>query len=1272
MAQHRIWWMQLLLRVLLFLSSLAATTSSTLTISINGSGGNDSECPGREGEVPCTTLVRASELLQEFGGVKQVQIQTNLTLKHEIKISNASSFEIVGSDLSPYNLTYVRCETGGVGLVLDNVHNFSILNVALVKCTANFSENHRVYRSAMMIKSSSNFILKNVRFENCSTTALVLINNTRQVTLENTSFVQYHTKHRKFNVQVLSYPGALSIQQNLGSNQEGIHVRISDSIFHHNQSPQTNFQVASSSARYHTNFLDRGYGGAVFIEFGGETSHSSLVVENSIFTSNIAARGGAVYAYYKNHARNNSIRMLSIKFIKNSADVSGGALNLGCSSPPSAMNVFEVRSCEFINNSALFGAGLAIFFVYGHQVFSSTNTFTINNSTWWGNSGVLSSAVDVGPLNNRIGERGYLPVPRFINCTFESNIIQEKMGVTLGKTRHNNVGVFLVALITVSFSGNTTFRNNSFSAILLDTGIAEFEANSTVLFEGNTGFNGGAVAMYGYSTILFNIYSDINFSRNHAINYGGAIFYKTSDQHTFLAGSNHCFLQNKLSTANYSLVGTIKVSFENNTADVGGAAMYSESFYSCYVRCREFMRVVQPKIHYNFKYSNVYLCVGKFTYVNTGKEHPLLSSGKIFQFKEKSNFSYSVFPGSSLRLPFTVYDDFNTTVTPLLSITKLGQTSEIDVSNRYTLSNRTVPVGKPNASSKFTITAISVREIYFRFEVTLLPCPPGYHIIENNTCACASGNLGYREIVKCDNSKFHAIYRGDYYVGYIPSESTDHNDLYFAPCVSPLCRNDNHHLPETRAHLTRLICAQHRQGVMCGECQDNFTTFYHSRNFKCGPILQCHLGFLFYVLSEILPMVVFLTVVVTFDLSFTSGISVGFIFFTQYLNQLTIHVSTTFSSLRAPYRLFYGLFNFEFLHLEELSFCLWTNAQVLDVLAVKYITVLIAFGLVLAFTATLQNNSCSKLCRLRKKVSAKTSVVHGLSAFLVTCYAQCTRTSFYILRYTEPIGYNGRHIGYYSYYGGLPYFKGQHLIYAIPALISLVFVTILPPLVLLLYPLSLQLLSLCGLSEHWIVNKTLQLTGINKLKPFIDCFQSCYKDKFRFFAGLYFVYRITILLTFTISANSVLFNVYSAIVIVLWLGIHSTVQPYKERLHNTIDSLVFFNLALINGCVVIAKEWAALVEDPNLIATGTRMLLLNIIQLLLLYAPMVAVLAYLVWLGCAYIRRKSRSTGMTGGFIEVEDILEHDSDHSHLLTRSDGSEESSSRTGNYGSTLDTY
>ena len=127
-------------------------------------------------------------------------MRINLPLNDEIRISNASSFDIVGGNLSPYNLTYVKCEDGGSGLILDSVHNFSILNVALVNCTANFTKNYRIYRFAVLIKSSSNFIFNNVRFENSSTTALVLINNTRQVTLENTSFIRNHLKHRRYDL----------------------------------------------------------------------------------------------------------------------------------------------------------------------------------------------------------------------------------------------------------------------------------------------------------------------------------------------------------------------------------------------------------------------------------------------------------------------------------------------------------------------------------------------------------------------------------------------------------------------------------------------------------------------------------------------------------------------------------------------------------------------------------------------------------------------------------------------------------------------------------------------------------------------------------------------------------------------------------------------------------------------------------------------------------------------------------------------------------------
>ena len=133
---------------------------------------------------------------------------------------------------------------------------------------------------------------------------------------------------------------------------------------------------------------------------------------------------------------------------------------------------------------------------------------------------------------------------------------------------------------------------------------------------------------------------------------------------------------------------------------------------------------------------------------------------------------------------------------------------------------------------------------------------------------------------------------------------------------------------------------------------------------------------------------------------------------------------------------------------------------------------------------------------------------------------------FTFSKYSIPSGYNGRTSTYYTYYGGLKYLHGDHLVFAIPSFISVVFLTVLPPLVLLFYPLSLQLLSACRLSEHKFVLKLLQVLRIHKLVLFIDCFQSCYKDRHRYFAGLYFVYRIIILICYSSNPHGYEFYIY--------------------------------------------------------------------------------------------------------------------------------------------------
>ncbi len=553
--------------------------------------------------------------------------------------------------------------------------------------------------------------------------------------------------------------------------------------------------------------------------------------------------------------------------------------------------------------------------------------------------------------------------------------------------------------------------------------------------------------------------------------------------------------------------------------------------------------------------------------------------------------------------------------------------------------------------------SVSITDVRDELSVSFpLSCPPGFHVADGH-CVCASGRTGYRFVLRCNDSQAHI--RHHLWVGYIISSprlndslSEDKNwnftNLYSAPCPTQLCRYNAHILPNSSTDLNEAICRDRKEGILCGRCANNYSTYYHSRDFTCGPNERCHLGILFYILSEIVPMAVLFVIVVTFDFSFTSGESVSFIFFTQYLKEVSIHINNTFSHLRSPYRIFYGIFNFDFFMQEELSFCLWRDAQIMDIIAFKYVTIVIAFGLVLTLTGILHRITCIKLHRFRSRMGTKTSVIHGISAFLVMCYSQCTELSFTILKYTQPDGFNGKLGEYYSHYGGLPFFDTGYLIYSVPAVLSLVIVTILPPLVLILYPLSLQILSLCSLSEHWLVNKILRWTFVHQLMPFFDCFQSCYKDSLRFFAGLHFVYRIGLLLSFSLAMNGYEFNMYYELILLVILGIHSTIQPYKLRLHNMIESLILLDLALINACVIVSKEIIRNLDQPDIHAykRNTTLLVINSLQLVLIYLPMLIIVYQASRVSIECFRRRFRKDFMDS--VPVNDILDYETERNKM------------------------
>ena len=128
-------------------------------------------------------------------------------------------------------------------------------------------------------------------------------------------------------------------------------------------------------------------------------------------------------------------------------------------------------------------------------------------------------------------------------------------------------------------------------------------------------------------------------------------------------------------------------------------------------------------------------------------------------------------------------------------------------------------------------------------------------------------------------------------------------------------------------------------------------------------------------------------------------------------------------------------------------------------------------------------------------------------------------------------------------------------------ILTLFFVTT-PTLFLLIYPLHFKILALLKISETKQITSLLKLAPLERFKPFFDSFQGSFKDKYRFFAGLYFVFRFTILLNLTLSEQLYLVAEMQLVVMLL---LSSVCQPYKEKLHNIIDSLLFANLVIINA-----------------------------------------------------------------------------------------------------------
>ena len=321
-------------------------------------------------------------------------------------------------------------------------------------------------------------------------------------------------------------------------------------------------------------------------------------------------------------------------------------------------------------------------------------------------------------------------------------------------------------------------------------------------------------------------------------------------------------------------------------------------------------------------------------------------------------------------------------------------------------------------------------------------------------------------------------------------------------------------------------------------------------------------------------------------------------------------------------RFTYSFFNLELFNINQLSFCIWKGAGVMDILMVKLGSILFSLALVVFTVFVLKQHKFAKYfpCLSRRRFS----VINGISAFYILCYAQCVKACFQVL--VRSCLYNEnyectRHDVFYS--GNMSSFQGPHIKYVAVAVLFIIFIVILPPVLLLFYPLFFKALGLCGLSESKVAIYLWKIMPIQLL----DSFQNPFKDNCFFFAGLYFLYRAIASAGYILAQNLVQYYCIILLEFTIVTFLHSVFQPYKERLFNIIDALLFLNLALINGITLYNYLMYALERDHHNYWIA--------VQIVLLLLPLISVAIYLIGELAMQVKKRHQGSGNADGYREL-------------------------------------
>lgn len=336
------------------------------------------------------------------------------------------------------------------------------------------------------------------------------------------------------------------------------------------------------------------------------------------------------------------------------------------------------------------------------------------------------------------------------------------------------------------------------------------------------------------------------------------------------------------------------------------------------------------------------------------------------------------------------------------------------------------------------------------------------------------------------------------------------------------------------------------------------------------------------------PQTLFFIIVVIFHIGITAPSMIGYIFFSHVVT-LPLEVIVTKSAwaldkhchpsvptdiLMDPYR----IWSFDYPEIFHVTACLDGSWRIMHAIAFRYLHALYPILLLAATLLFIELHArnckpvvymwkplCFLCVRFRRKWEIKTSVIDAFATVILLSYSKIINTSLYLLTRNYVKDVNGTILQTrLDFDTSVVYFEGDHIVFASVAIFMLSTFGLIPPLLLILYPnrLFFKFLSKIKLGR-W-----------QGLHMFVETFQGSFKNRTngsperRWFAGVYFVFRIIVFIVFAVVEEVVRVHLYLAFTYTAFLIVIVFLRPYKKNFYTYLDAS-FMAILIITNCSIV-------------------------------------------------------------------------------------------------------